>query len=298
MTLWKINCMEDEYPGMWQRWFLHQCVAVGWHSDWGYPLSGPIEATEGATGWSWARNALQKIRDRDLIVVALKHHRVGRLGEVTGKAISDEDWNPLVPRSSIAPQGEMGRRIYVRWDMTIGPDDREMVISLPELTRFNPNELRWTLSEVKSISLPDLKNAMNDQSNWVALWSHFDYERALSGYIAAYPHRLEDGLLPYPNEKIRERVFRDQSRLDVLLLDRDETPVIVECKQGQPTAADLQQLRRYIQNLQAETGRTARGILVHGGARKLRGDVQTSASASPKIEIVQYKLDVDFTPCN
>jgi hypothetical protein len=29
MKLWKINCMEDEYPGLWQRWLKHQCVAVG-----------------------------------------------------------------------------------------------------------------------------------------------------------------------------------------------------------------------------------------------------------------------------
>ena len=28
MTLWKFYCMEDTYPGMWPRWFLHQCVGV------------------------------------------------------------------------------------------------------------------------------------------------------------------------------------------------------------------------------------------------------------------------------
>src|SRR6266702_2400544 len=38
MTLWKINCMEPSYPGMWQRWFKHQCVAVGWYSGWGFTL--------------------------------------------------------------------------------------------------------------------------------------------------------------------------------------------------------------------------------------------------------------------
>ena len=31
-TLWKIACQEDVYPGMWQRWFKNQCVAVGWAS--------------------------------------------------------------------------------------------------------------------------------------------------------------------------------------------------------------------------------------------------------------------------
>jgi hypothetical protein len=38
--------------------------------------------------------------------------------------------------------------------------------------------------------------------------THFDYESALQGYIAAYPHELEDGLLPYPDIKIREKNLR------------------------------------------------------------------------------------------
>jgi hypothetical protein len=295
VTLWKINCMEDRYPGMWQRWFRHQCVAVGWYSKWGYRLSDPAN---GERGWSRARRLLQQIQVKDHVVVALRGHRVGRLGQVTDKAIDDTDWDPLVPASSDLPDGEMGRRIFVRWNMTTGPDDREMVVALPAGARFTPGELRPTLSEIRSVSLDKLKETMNDPSNWVGLLSHFDYERALSGYIAAYPHRLEDGLLPHPNEKVRERVFRDQSRLDVLLLDRSEVPVIVECKQGQPTIGDLEQLRHYLRRLQDETGQKARGILVHGGARKLRLEVEQAASAEPKIEIVQYKLDVDFARSN
>jgi hypothetical protein len=58
---------------------------------------------------------------------------------------------------------------------------------------------------------------MNDPTNWVGLLSHFKYEKALSDYIAAYPHHLEDGLVPYPNAKVREKVFTDRKRLDVLL---------------------------------------------------------------------------------
>lgn len=295
MAFWKINCMEGKYPGMWQRWFIHQCVAVGWCSGWGFKLSGD---TEGGRGWTLARNILNRIEIGDYIVVALSGHRVGRLGEVTGKVVGDDTWNPLVPPDPTEPDGEMGRRILVRWDMLTGPDDREMVVALPETTRFTSYELRPTLAEIKSVSLDDLKNAMNDRSNWVGLWGHFDYERALSGYIAAYPHRLEDGLLPYPNGKIRERVFEDGSRLDVILVDRDGIPVIVECKQGQPTVENLVQLRGYIQNLANETKTSARGILIHGGARKLRHDVEASARTFPKIEIIQYRLDVDFTPSN
>jgi RecB family endonuclease NucS len=128
---------------------------------------------------------------------------------------------------------------------------------------------------------------MNDPSNWVGLLTHFDYERALSGYVAAYPHRLEDGLLPHPNERVRERIFGDSSRLDVLLTDRSDVPVIVECKQGNPTVDHLKQIRNYMRRLRDETGIAPRGILVHGGARKLPPDVAIAAQLEPKVEIIK-----------
>jgi len=293
VRLWKMNCEEHKYPGMWQRWYKHQCVAVGWWSGWGYRLVGRSSGKHEA-GWRRARGALQAIAEGDYVAVALRGHKIGRLGQVTGKAIEDADWDPLVPPSRGLPKGEMGRRVFVRWDMTVGPDDREMVIRLPDGARFSSGELRPTVSEIRSISLARLTDAMNDPANWVGLLTHFDYERALSGYIAAYPHRLEDGLLPHPNERVRERVFTDGTRSDVLLLDRNEMPVVVECKQGQPTRSDVKQLRHYLRRLRKETGKNPRGILVHGGARKLRGDVKAAASTTPRIECVQYKLDVEF----
>ena len=72
-------------------------------------------------------------------------------------------------------------------------------------------------------------------------------------------------------------------------------PVIVECKQGAPTAENLRQLRGYMKLLRNETGRQdVRGILVHGGARKLQREVLKAADIAPRIEIVQYHLQVDF----
>ncbi len=136
---------------------------------------------------------------------------------------------------------------------------------------------------------------MNDPANWVGLLAHFKYERALADYIAAYPHHLEDGLVPHPDLRVRERVFSDQKRLDVLLLDREERPVIVECKQGAPIVKDLKQLQHYMRSLQKETGRKdVRGILVHGGSRNLHHQVMEAAALTPPVEIVQYRLQVDF----
>lgn len=106
----------------------------------------------------------------------------------------------------------------------------------------------------------------------------------------------EHGLLPYPNERLRERMFKDGTRLDVLLVDRDGTPVVVECKQGPPTPADVHQLRHYLRRVQKEIGRRPpRGILVHGGARKLRADVRRLVASPPSIQMVQHKLQVGFS---
>ena len=295
MVLWKVSCLENEYPGMWQRWFRHQCVGIGWPPADGYHLDGP---SDGGQGWSRAREALKSVAVGDDVIVTLRGHRVGRLGTVTGKAIEDDQWDPLVPSSQDLQSGEMGRRLLVRWDLTVGPDSRDMVVVLPPEVQLTSGELRPTISQVRSRSKKELVEAMNDASNWVGLLTHFDYERALSGYIAAYPHRLEDGLLPHPNERVRERIFGDRSRLDVLLTDRRNVPVIVECKQGSPTIDHLKQIRNYMKRLCKETGISPRGILVHGGARKLPRDVAAAALRKPEVEIVQYILDVNFARCD
>jgi hypothetical protein len=294
MALWKVSCLENRYPGMWQRWFGHQCVGIGWPPDHGWQLNGKSKTTE---GWGKARKALQRVAVGDFVIVTLKNHRVGRLGVVTGKAIEDHEWDPLVPPRRDHESGEMGRRLLVRWDLTVGPDSRDMIVALPPGFQLTTAELRPTIAEVRSCTVAKLTKAMNDPQNWVGLLTHFDYERALSGYIAAYPHRLEDGLLPHPDERIRERVFGDDSRSDVLLMDRYDIPVVVECKQGAPSVEHLKQLRHYMQLLKRETRKDTRGILIHGGARKLSFEVATAAQKQPKIEVVQYALNVDFAAC-
>jgi len=292
MRLWRVMCLENKFPGMWQRWFRHQAVGLGWPPQDGYQLAGPRTTDK---GWNRAREALKSIEVGDAIVVALRDHRVGRLGYVTGKSVGDDEWSPLVPKNKDYPHGEMGRRILVRWDLTVGPESQDLVVALPAASRFNSGELRPTLGQIRSHSIEDLVGALNDPANWVGLLTHFDYERALSGYIAAYPHRLEDGLLPHPIERVRERIFKDKTRSDVLLTDRNGLPVIVECKQGNPTIDAIKQLRHYMGLLTEETGQKARGMLVHGGAKKLSPAIVVEASRAPAVEIVQYALHVDFS---
>jgi len=292
MTLWKVYCMENRFPGLWHRLYRHQCVAIGWPP----PRNKLNEKTKGEEpGLTRVRNTLSQMAVGDYVVAALKGNRIGRLGQVTGFAVNDNDWNPLVPKSKDLPVGQMGRRIEVRWDLACGPTDQDQIVSLPEGSRLAVSELLPTIAEIKSLTLERLRAAMNDRSNWVGLLAHFKYERALADYIAAHPHHLEDALVPHPDSKVREKVFSDRKRSDVLLLDRDERPVIVECKQVAPTVKHLMQLRQYMKSLKKLTGRKdIRGILVHGGSRNLRDEVVKAARRDPVVEIVQHRLQVDF----
>jgi Endonuclease NucS len=295
MNYWKVFCMEKEYPGLWQRWFKHQCVAVGWCSKWGFNLRGETEESNG--GWGRTRSKLEQIQEEDWILVQLKNHRVGRVGQVVSKEVEDNEWNPLVPQTKADPDGEMGRRINVRWRLDIGPFDPEMVVKLPEGKRLSSGSARQTVAKIDRATFESVQGAMDDDINWRNLLSKFRYERSLSDYIATYPHRVEDGLQPYPSEKVREKVFPDGSRSDVLLIDRNEVPVVVECKQGTPTVENVQQLRGYMKHLRDATGKIPRGILIHGGARKLREDVRREVNQETNIEVVQYALVVGFAPC-
>jgi hypothetical protein len=294
MNYWKVFCMEKEYPGLWQRCFKLQCVAVGFSPKRGNKMHGKIKENR---GWAATRNALKQIQVEDWIMVQLKNHRVGRVGQVVSKDIDDSQWKPLVPGTKAEPDGHMGRRINVRWSLDVGPFDPEMVVKLPDSQRLSSGSARQTIAKLDRAKFESIRTIMNDEFNWRPLLSKFAYERSLSDYIATYPHRVEDGLQPYPSAKVRERVFKNKTRSDVLLIDRNEVPVVVECKQAAPTTENIQQLRNYMKLLRDETGKKPRGILVHGGARKLRKEVRRSIKQQPRIEVVQYALSVGFAPC-
>jgi len=286
--LWRVNCQEKEFPGMWQRWYKNQCVAVGWSAYRGFKLDEKSKNK----GWNVARKALKAMERGDYIIVSLRGHRVGRLGRITNKLIGDDEWNPLVPASKSYAHGEMGRRIEVRWDLTTGPGNQDLVVQLPVNTRFST--VRKTISEIHSTSIEVLKSTMNDSANWVSLLGNFSYEKALSNYIANYPNHLEDGFLPHPDKKVREKLFKDRTRADVLLVDKENKTVIVECKQHSPTITDITQLRHYMKLFFEEEGEKPRGILVHGGAQKLASEVIAYAGKEPSVEIINYVLDVQF----
>lgn len=43
-------------------------------------------------------------------------------------------------------------------------------------------------------------------------------------------------------------------------------------------------------------GKNIRGILVHGGARKLSAEMRKQSRKAPQVERVQFSISVGFTP--
>lgn len=272
-------------------------------TDRGRWLAAPeygLREAEAKRDWSLARRYLQQVAAGDKVIVQLRHWRVGRIGTVLDKHIEDGQWVPSVPRQG-RDSGEMGRRLQVRWDLTTGKLTPDFVVELPPDARPNPRIWRLTLSPVPDTAFKKMAEAFRDENNWVSLVPGFASERALSEYISASPHLLEDGLVPYPSAAARELVFPDHTRLDVLLLDRRDNIIIVECKQGAPTIKNVEQLRGYMRNAEKlrtglKVGKNIRGILVHGGSRKLSAEVRRESRRSPRIELVQFSVAVGFTP--
>jgi hypothetical protein len=286
--------MEDDYPGLWQTWFLQQTVAIGWPTP-HFSLEGPTPDRS----WAAARAAASQVRVGDRIVVQLSNSRVGRIGTVTQVKIEDAHWNPTVPVDKKNPEGEMGRRIEVRWDLHVGPVSPSAVARLPVEARFKGRALRSTIVRLKEETAEKIVLALSDEANWTSVHSGFASERAISEYIDAFPHLLEDGLRPYPSVKTREFAFSDKRRSDVLLLDRQGRMVIVECKQNSPSEADVNQIRHYMTMARKEilgpkSKTPIRGVLVHGGSRKIPDAVMQLAMAQPHIELVRFAVSVDF----
>lgn len=294
--------MEDDNPGLWKLWLKCQCVTVGYAPD-----TWERCKMEGGTtrwpDWNKAKKALKEVEIGDFVVATLPGRRIGRLGQVVEKQLikdGEDWWQPLVAPSPDNETGGMGRRILVRWDLEHGPDSLDQVVQLPEDFGIG---WRGTLNRIWDKSVEEFQEVMANPANWVGLAGRFGYESALSDYIALYPHRLEGGFRPHPSKKVRqkvlrvrEKVFADGSRLDVLLLDREDKPVVVECKQDSPTVDDIGQLRHYIRQLKKDLRMDARGILVHGGARKLHSKVLDASEKDPRVAVFRYKLDVDFEP--
>jgi len=290
---WRVHCHIGDHPGQWQYWFREQCCAVGW-----VPSKFHLDGKTDDRSWSTARNALIQMKEGDWVVASLPNSRVGRLGEIVKTCIRDDQWKPIVPPTATNPLGDNGRRILVRWDLTCGPDDPSKVVLLPEEVRFSNGQVRATVRQIPLAKLDPIRDAMCDEQNWVSLIGSFSLEAALSDYIALNPNLLEAGMISHLTIKAREHAFADRTRADVILQDRAGRTVVVECKQGPPSATHLKQLMQYRESVQGKFSdipniQDTRAILVHGGSSRVSPEIAQMARDC-KIELVYHELRVNF----
>jgi hypothetical protein len=267
---------------------MSQCIGVGWP-----PSRWRLRDPSIPKRFAVVRNHLDAMRPGDFVVVHLRGHCVGRVGQIVRLRVEDHEWEPLVPKGGDYPGGEVGRRVEVRWDLNAGPADPDLVVKLPPRARLR-GKYMGTMHRLTRKEFERVAREMADPSNWVPVGSRFAHETALSDYIATFPHHLEDGFEPHPSKKVREMRFEDGGRADVILQDRDARAVVVECKQGDPTTAHVQQVLRYQRQLRRRTGDSVRAILVHGGATKLPKELRRWRG---RVEFVQYRLSVGFAAC-
>ena len=297
---WRVHCHIGQHPGQWQYWFREQCCAVGWHPpEWGKLTGDGWQLEDHSVGdmaWSAARNALGRMKRGDWIAATLPQWRVGRVGRIVDLKVQDDEWNPIVAPSRLMPYGENGRRILVRWDLALGPEDPSKVVLLPRDSRWNSGEGRGTIRELPAVKFGRITTAMKDEANWVSLAGAFSIEKALSDYLAIFPGRLEAGMIAHPSGDVRERTFQDKTRADVILQDRDGGLVVAECKQNAPSLNDLDQVDGYRKRIHEERPELgpARALLVHGGASRVHPEIAKRAQQL-NIELVYFELQVNFS---
>lgn len=295
---WRVMCQTNHHPGQWQSWFIEQCCAVGWpppsrgngFNGYEFDLSKPTVNK----AWATARNALHEMQPGHFVVATLPNGRVGRVGEIVRLAATDGQWNPIVKASGEYPVGENGRRILVRWDLTRGPRDANMVTKLPAGLRDNGIA---AVSRLTPRRYAEILEAMGSPENWEPLYGTFAAEAALSDYIAVHPYRLEDGMRTHAAApKIREWAIAPGCRIDVMLQDADGRSVVVECKQGGASTLHLDQVCRYLVEIRARYPQWGepRGVIVHGGSRHVAPELRDRARAT-QVEFIHHDLRVDFS---
>jgi hypothetical protein len=141
---------------------------------------------------------------------------------------------------------------------------------------------------------------MEDESNWVNLLRHPQYDMGVLRSIMDDPQRLEVGLLLFPSDQFKELHSDAKSETSALFLDKKGTPVFVVCVPKVPGMIDLKRIRRKMSRLKAELGVPLRGILVWGGMRlhgekaELGLNVIEQSYEVPRVEIIHYNFEVDY----
>ncbi|NQU42318.1 DUF91 domain-containing protein [bacterium] len=115
-------------------------------------------------------------------------------------------------------------------------------------------------------------------------------ERDIQGYLGSRLSDLEEGLVLKENGV---EFSTDAGRIDLLAVDRDGVPVVIEVKAGRARDSAFGQLLGYMGCLSEsqENGERVRGILVASSFDKR---VVYAARSLPEVKLVGYHVSFEF----
>ena len=116
------------------------------------------------------------------------------------------------------------------------------------------------------------------------------YEKELNRLLRAQLDKVEPGLVAIDNGREREV---PSGRIDITARDRDGNFVVIELKVGPCPTGALEQVLGYSADLEEETGRLCRAVLVAGSFSTRQ---RAAAKRAHDVHLVTYQVEPMQTP--
>ncbi len=162
-------------------------------------------------------------------------------------------------------------------------------------SRWQKTHYAWYKSQIRtgriSVATPQDTDEPEDIDAEVesAIDARVTLERDLHAYLENNLSKVEPELKLHANGS---EYPTKAGRIDILAVDRDDRPVVIELKAGRATDAAVGQLLGYMGCL-AEAKNDVRGVLV---AFEFDDRVLHAARALPNVRLVKYAVDFRFDP--
>ena len=125
----------------------------------------------------------------------------------------------------------------------------------------------------------------------------FPLENHLRDFLAKNLDKVESGLSLYSKDGISGIEFPvDGGRIDILAIDKNKRPVVLELKLSQGRNKVLGQILYYMSWVDKNLGvGNSRGIII---ASEIYPELQLAASRAPGVQLAVYKMQFSIEPIN
>ena len=126
--------------------------------------------------------------------------------------------------------------------------------------------------------------------------SRFAYEDDLRDYLASNLSLIEPGLTLFRDDKgiegVEYSIDQTNRRVDILAIDREGTPVVIELKVSRGYERVLGQCQYYKNRLKERMSASKVRVIIV--AREITNHLSTACMDVPDIELFEYSLSVDL----